>query len=238
MAIVHFIAVATVFGVLTFRRQQVRLAALLGMTLGLYLLWVAIGGVACWRLGGPVRRWGEQHKPYWIVRFFLASLAMGMTEESVTTLMTNLAPLFRVRVGEVYITASSNYWDVILGHSLIVIAPTFLAWCYLLKRYWFQPAAVFLLFGLTGTFMETIYGGLGQLVQIGMWMLVYGLMVYLPACSVPSTRSGRRPEFRHCLLAVVLPFAFMPLCIPILFLIRAIRPSAALQFPPILLQGR
>lgn len=234
---IHFLALTAVFSFLTYRHEQVRLAALLGMMLGVYLIWVVIGGTVAWRAGNLIERWGKENPSFWFQRFVLFCVAMGMIEEAVTTFMTNSAPLLGVQLGEVYITASSNYWDVILGHSLIVITPAFLAWAFLLQRYRFQPSTVFVLFGLTGTLMEMIYGGVTQIAQIGMWVIVYGLMVYLPACSVPSQRPGRIPRLRHCVLAILLPFAFMPLCIPILFLIRAIRPSTAVQFPPINLTG-
>lgn len=237
VAAIHFFTVAAVFSVLTYRHQQMRLAALLGMTVGMYILWIFIGGIIAWRFGDLIQRWGDRHPSFWLLRFFLSCIALCMTEEAITTLMTNLAPFFGVRLGQVYITASSNYWDVILGHSLIVIAPTFLAWAFLLKYYQFQPSTVLVLFGLTGTLMEMIYGGFMQMAQTGMWVLVYGLMIYLPACSAPSNRPGRIPRLAHCILAVLLPFAFMPLCIPILFVIRMLRPSVAFQFPPVDLQG-
>ena len=70
---------------------------------------------------------------------------MALLEEAVTTTMTNCAPLLGVSLGQAYITASSNYFDVILGHSVIVFVPQFAAWAWLLSRYDFQPAEVFLL---------------------------------------------------------------------------------------------
>ena len=46
-------------------------------------------------------------------------ILLAMLEEVVTTSMTNCAPLFGVKIGEAYITASSNYFDVILRHSVV-----------------------------------------------------------------------------------------------------------------------
>ena len=235
MAAIHFLIVMAVFVTLTVRGEQRNLRALLGMMLGLYLLWIITGGVLQWRLTPYALRIAERYRDSWRLRFFLLCVAMAMMEEAVTTLMTNIAPIFGVRVGEVYITASANYWDVVLGHSLIVIVPTFLAWTWLLSRYRFSPTAALLLFGCTGTLMEMVYGGPGQAVQAGMWILVYGLMVYLPACTVPADRFAREPRVRNYAGAVFVPFLAMPLCIPVLFAIRALRPSAATEFPPIVL---
>jgi hypothetical protein len=45
---------------------------------------------------------------------------LALAEEAVTTTMTNLAPLFGVKMGEVAITASANYIEVVTQHSVIV----------------------------------------------------------------------------------------------------------------------
>ena len=142
--------------------------------------------------------------------------------------------LFGVRIGEVYITASANYLDVVLGHSVIVIAPAFLAWVVLLGRYRFPPVAVLLLFGITGTLMEMV-GDPRQAAQAGMWILVYGLMAYLPASTVPPDRPARQPKARHYIAAVLVPFLFLPLCLPVIPAVRWLRPSTASEFPPIVL---
>ena len=211
------------------------LRALLGMMDALYVLWIIGGGLTQRLAGVAVRRWAERTAANWRLRFYFLCVLMAMLEEAITTLITNLAPLLGVQVGEVYITASSNYWDVIMGHSLVVILPAFLAWVWILSRYKFDPVQVLLLFGLTGTAMETVYGGVQQLLQAGMWIFVYGLMVYLPACAVPSNRVARIPRFQHCILAVILPFVLMPLCLPLILLSRTIRPSSATEFTPIVL---
>jgi hypothetical protein len=205
------------------------------MTTSLYALWIIAGGLMQRWLAPAFSRWAARSRVNWRLRFFGLCIVMAMLEEAVTTAITNSAPLYGVPVGEVYITASSNYWDVILGHSLVVIVPAFLAWVWLLNRYKFSPSHVLLLFGTTGTLMETIYGGLGQLLQVGMWIFVYGLMAYLPACTVPVDRTARIPKISHYFIAVLTPFLFMPLCLPLLIAVRAIRPSAATEFPPIVL---
>src|SRR5262249_30120699 len=156
-------------------------------------------------------------------------------EEAVTTLMTNLAPWFGVPLGSIYITASSNYWDVILGHSLVIIAPAFAAWAWLLGRYEFRPVQVLLLFGLTGLLLEARHGGASQFMQSAMWILVYGLMVYAPAWIVPKGALRITPRWKHYVLAVFLPILFMPMGLPVRWVVTAVRPSAGTEFPPIVL---
>ena len=134
---------------------------------------------------------------------------LALVEEAITTTMTNLAPVFGVKVGQAYITASTNYLDVILGHSVIVFVPMFVAWAWLLSWYDFRPAKVMLLFGLTGTLAEAGTFGLGHLAEVGLWVFVYGLMVYLPAYSAPTECGAKQPCLRHYVLAVFLPFLFV-----------------------------
>jgi hypothetical protein len=148
--------------------------------------------------------------------------------------MTNLAPLFGARIGQAYITASANYWDVILGHSVIVIAPMFVAWAVLLSRFDFNANQVLLLFGLTGTIAESLFGGPQHVLEIGMWMFVYGLMIYLPAYCLPQREKAHTPRWYHFIIAVFLPFlfaiVFMAVAVPT---VHHLRPSSAIDFPPI-----
>jgi hypothetical protein len=52
------------------------------------------------------------------LKFILFVALLALIEEAIATLMTNCAPLFGVHVGEVYITASANYLDVVVFHSV------------------------------------------------------------------------------------------------------------------------
>jgi hypothetical protein len=128
-----------------------------------------------------------------------------MLEEAVTTGLTNLAPLLGGVTDAARITASRNYFEVVLRHSVIAFVPMFLCWAWLLSRYDFRPSEVLLLFGLNGTLAETLSFGLQNLIQVGMWVFVYGLMVWLPACTVPGDRGARPVRWRHAVLAVFLP---------------------------------
>jgi hypothetical protein len=107
------------------------------------------------------------------------------------------------------ITASKNYLEVVFLNSVIAFVPMFLCWGWLLSRYDFRPSEVLLLFGLNGTLAETLSFGPQNLLQVGMWTFVYGLMAYLPACAVPVARGARPARWWHWLMAVFLPLVFI-----------------------------
>jgi hypothetical protein len=179
--------------------------ALILMADGLALFWIVIGGLLMRRYRDRAADLLRRLPLGWPAKFVLFATAMALLEEAVTTSMTNLAPLLGVSVGQAYITASANYLDVILGHSVIVFVPQFAAWAWLLSRYDFQPAEVFLLFGLTGTLGETLTFGPQNLAMTGFWVWVYGLMVWLPACSLPRRPAAHRPSAWNYLLALIWP---------------------------------
>src|SRR6185369_579751 len=152
------------------------------------------GAVARWRLN-------------WRLKFIITATALALVEEAITTTMTNLAPVFGVKIGEAYITASTSYLDVVALHSVVVFIPMFVGWSFLIGRYNFSPFSVFLLFGLTGTLAEMSFGPQHAL-EFGMWIFVYGLMVFLPAYCVPQERNAKAPRWWHYPLAVFVPFLF------------------------------
>ena len=61
-----------------------------------------------------------------------------------------------------------------------------------------------LLFGITGSLAEATINPT-SLVG-GFWVIVYGLMVYLPACTVPRDRGAKPFHWWHDPVAVCLPF--------------------------------
>jgi hypothetical protein len=207
--------------------------AVLGMGWGLIILWVLGGGSLTFFLREHVRQALAGVRMDWRVQFVLFATLMALVEEAVTTTMTNLAPWFGVKVGEAYITASTNYLDVVGLHSVVVFVGMFVGWALMLWRWRFTPFQVFLLFGLTGLLAESLTFGLQNLTQFGLWIFVYGLMVYLPAHCVPGDRPGRAVRWWHFPLAVVLPIFCVPLSpfIWIRFLLFPGHPE--LHFPPI-----
>lgn len=180
------------------------------MSWGLVILWVVGGGLIMYRWRDQIKIFVQNVQQPWPLKFILFATLLAMVEEMVTTLMTNLAPFFGSRVGEAYITASTNYFDVIFFHSVIVFIPMFCVWAWLLKKYSFSPFAVFILFGLTGTIAEVIYGGLQNFLQFSFWIFIYGLMIFLPAYTLPEERGARPPRIRHYFLAIFLPFVLVP----------------------------
>ena len=92
----------------------------------------------------------------------------------------------------------------------------FVAWAWMLSRWRFLPLEVLLLFGITGSLAEASINPTSLIG--GFWVFVYGLMVYLPACTVPEERPAVRPRWWHYPLAVVLPFPFVILAVPIVLL--------------------
>jgi len=203
--------------------------AVLLMGTGLVVLWVGVCGLAMRLFREPARRAVQSIRLDWRLKFVLLATFLALVEEAITTTMTNLAPLLGVPLGAAYITASANYLDVVCLHSVVVFVPMFIAWAVLLRYVDFSPGAVLLLFGLTGTLGEAIYGGSQALAEIGMWVLVYGLMVYLPAYTLPPGRGAGRPRVWHYLLAVLLPILF---AIPVALIVSALHP-VNIHFPPI-----
>jgi hypothetical protein len=155
---------------------------------------------------------------------------MALIEEAITTTMTNLAPFFGVPIGAAYITASGNYLDVVFLHSVVVFVPMFIGWAVLLQRYEFSPNAVLLLFGITGITAEASFGGTQAFAEFGLWIFVYGLMVYLPAYSLPSNRGAKQPRWYHYVIAIFIPVLFS---IPVAIIISLLHPIK-IHFPPIL----
>ncbi|MBN2149039.1 MAG: hypothetical protein JW726_16760 [Anaerolineales bacterium] len=203
--------------------------AVVGMACGLVVLWVFAGGVLMlWLRRLLIARVQRIGLP-WPLKFILFATLLALIEEAITTTMTNLAPLFGVPVGQAYITASADYLDVILHHSVIVFIPMFIAWAWLLKRYAFSPFQVFLLFGLTGMLSEAVTFGAGQLLGFAQWILVYGLMVYLPASSLPPDRGADPPRPWHFLLALLVPIFF---AVPVVLLHGLLFPGhPSIHFP-------
>jgi hypothetical protein len=216
--------------VLTWR--NIRLRAVLEMGWGLILIWVLVGGTVMYVFRDAVRRVVLQAPLHWRWKFILMATVLALAEEGVTTSMTNLAPVFGVKIGEAYITASTNFLDVVALHSVIIFVPLFVGWSVILSYYDFSSFAVFLLFGLTGTAMETNFG-LKNPLEFAFWIFVYGLMVFLPAYCVPERPKARIARWWHYPFAVLAPFPFIVL-VPMPLLASLLFPHhPKLHFPPI-----
>ena len=191
--------------------QKPNLRAVLGMGWGLIVLWILAGGSLTFFLRERVRRSLAGIRLDWWLQFVIFATLLALIEEAITTTMTNLAPWFGVKIGEAYITASTNYLDVVALHSVVMFVGMFVGWALLLWRWRFRPFQVFLLFGITGLLAESLTFGLQHLAEFGLWIFVYGLMVYLPAYCVSPERPARPVRWWHFPLAVVLPLFCVPL---------------------------
>jgi len=208
------------FLILASDTADVHQKAIIKMALGLILIWVVIGGALMYRYREAVGAYVRSVPLNWRIKFVLFATGLALLEEAVTVTMTNMAPAFGSVIGKSFITASANYLHTVLFHSVIVFIPMFIAWALLLGRYDFNPKQVFLLFGLVGSLAEMSMQATNVLG--GFWFFVYGLMVFLPAYSIPpaESRGARTPKFRHYVLAVCLPLVSPVILLPIVPLLR------------------
>lgn len=202
--------------------------ALTYMTASLFFLWVVGCGSVMFFYSNQIQRFFITLPYSWKKKFVVFATVLALIEELITTTLTNMAPFFGTNIGEAYITASTNYFDVILFHSVIVFAPMFVAWSFLLSRYAFTPFSVFLLFGINGLIAEFFISGPYVILAAGFWIYVYGLMIYLPAYTIPSNRGALQPYLRHYALAIFLPIFFT---IPVVIFVNIIHPFQPTHFP-------
>lgn len=180
--------------------------AVIGMAAALVTIWVGgIGGLTYWQRN-RIRRLVLCLPGDWRIKFILFASLLSMLEETIAVAMTNLAPFFGAASGEAFITASADYWDVILHHSVIVFIVWFGMWAILLRYLDFSPFAVFVISGLVGWLGEVLAFGSGQIVGFAMWVLIYGLMVWLPAYCLPDAaqRDAKPARQWHYPLAFIL----------------------------------
>ena len=203
------VLVSSFLTVITWRHPHQR--AVISMAWGLVVFWIVGCGTLMWRYQDLCCRLVQRVPAPWTIKFVAGCILLAMLEEVVTTAMTNCAPLFGVKVGEAYITASANYLDVILRHSVVIFVPMFVGWAILLKFWRFSPFEVFLLWGITGTLLEFAYSGYQGIPNFPFWILVYGPMVWLPAHFRAVPDSAKPPRWWQYPLAAILPPLFLPL---------------------------
>lgn len=197
---------------------------IMGMGLGTLFVWVWIGGALMLRYRDKIASYVRGLSYAWQVKFVVFATVLALVEEMVTTLMTNLAPMFGTTPEIAHITASTNYFDVVLFHSVIVIAPLFIAWAIILKHYDFKPFSIFLLFGVMGIIAEASLAGPAiALAGFAQWILIYGLMIYLPAYSLPTRATAKPVRWYMYLLAVPAIFLIaLTMIIPIVLIITQV----------------
>lgn len=198
--------------------DKVKDRAIFLMADGMILFWIILGGGLTPMLRRRLVPRLAALPIDWRVRFVLFCTAMALMEEVITTTMTNLAPLFGTTPEQAHITASTNYFVVVCFHSVVVFVPMFVAWALMLSRWDFSPLKVLLLFGITGSIAEASINPTSLIG--GFWVFVYGLMVYLPACTIPQNRGARMLRWWHYPLAVVLPFLAAIPVVPVVVVLR------------------
>jgi hypothetical protein len=202
----------TIVTVITWTQPAARAIVLMGW--GLILIWCFAGGLVQYSLRNIARRFvGPFAVPPSVV-FILFATGLFCVEEAVATAMTDCAPLLGVKIGQAYITASTNYIRVVLLHSGPVIVPLLFGWTVVLRKWSFSPFAVFLMFGLTGAALESFFQGFawGKLAEFALWIFVYGNMVWLPVYCLPKDRGATRPTWLSYPLAPILAvLAALPL---------------------------
>lgn len=232
--------VASVSLVTVVTRGHPVMHAILCMSWGVILLWIAVAGGAMYLLRDRARALTGRIPAPPLAVFTAFSLALLGLEEAVTTTMTNLAPLFGVEVGRAYITASTDYLDVVGLHSGPPVGALLVGWAFVLRRWAFSPFAVFLMFGLTGYVAELFFMGFSpdKIGTFAFWIFVYGLMVWLPAYCLPAERGAAPPPvWSYAAAPFLAVLAALPLLAAAGFLINSVLKHPQVHFPPIVPGG-
>ena len=188
------------------------------MLWGLLFLWVVVCGKVMIASKDSIRRYVLNIKLGWQKKFIIFGTILALLEESIALFLNSLAPILGAPEG-IYLTATNNYLELVTSHSVVVFVPMFMVWAWLLKRYDFKPLEVMLLFGLSGVISEAFLS-VTAFWGTGFWVLVYGLMVYLPAYSTPGNRPIIQPRLLHYVTAIFLPILA---AIPVAFVIGLIK---------------
>jgi len=224
---VYSILLVGFLNLIVLNSNNVKDRAIFLMADGMIFLWIIVGGSLTPLLRRRLVPRLAAIPIGWRLRFVVLCTVMALIEEVITTSMTNLAPIFGSTPEEAHITASTNYFTVVLFHSVVMFVPMFIAWAWMLSRWDFSPIKVLLLFGITGSLAEMSINPTSLIG--GFWVFVYGLMVYLPACTVPRDRGAKPLRWWHYPLAVVLPFVAV---IPVAPLVILLRKWLDVQFLP------
>ncbi len=166
--------------ILYFKNDHISRATIL-MSLGLFLIWVCMGGLA--QLVYLKRNYTSLtlSRKCPVLLFTCFATILSLAEEATATFMTNLVIQFGGTVGQSFITASNNFFHVIFFHSVVIFIPMFFTLGVILKKYDIPPFKAALLFGCVGTIGEFTLSGSAIFINTPFWVLIYGLMVYLPA---------------------------------------------------------
>lgn len=185
--------------------------AIISMAVGLFILWGICSAFIMYRSKYLVKSFFQSRNLSTFVIVTVGGILLALIEEAFATLMTNTAPLFGFTTKEAFITYSGDYIEVVTQHSVIVFIPWFIAWGIILSKYDIHPNTVMVLFGITGIFAESLSFGLQNIFQFGFWIVIYGLMIYLPAFIVFEPGSRKTLRLRYYPLLIIIPFFMLVL---------------------------
>jgi len=188
-------------------------SAMLG---ALFFIWVIVFGFIQYKYREIIVKFAKGIISGRKLRFILFAIVLMLIEEAIAVSITNFAPFFGSNIGDAYLTASGSYLDVIFFHSVIVTIPMFIVLALLVKKLSISASHVFLLFGITGWITEIIFGGIVNIFMVGIWIPIYGLMVYLPALSIEKKGAKSRPSVLEYTGIIILPYL---VSIPVAYLI-------------------
>jgi hypothetical protein len=187
------------------------------MQWGSFLSWVYIIAPLLGRKGLPLLKHRLSRFTLGPKRlFFIFAALFALIEEALAVFWNNITPSFFGQAVGPVLTASTNYFEVILFHSVVVFLPLFLVWAYLLEHGRYSSREAYLYFGMTGILAEYIFNpGILALLAGGFWILIYGSMVYYPARFLfGEEKSNLNVTWRRAVVAVFLPLlASVPLAI-------------------------
>ena len=188
-----------------FNQDSMQDKAMVSMSTALLVLWVGVCGFIILKTREKIRKRFTSPN-FFVLKFFIFAILMCMIEELITTSLTNTAYLWGLSPYEVYITGSPNYIEVLTKHSLIAFLPQFLCWGIIVSKYDISAQNVLIIYGITGYLNELIAFGIGpNVMSLPFWILVYGLILYLPAYALKRKHGLKEPNIAHYILFIVVP---------------------------------
>lgn len=152
--------------------------------------------------------------------FVLLATLATLIEEGISILWNNnIASSFALTDNTV-LTVTTNYFDLITKHSVVAFIPMLVAWAFLLSRWRYNATEAFVYFGMAGILAELIYNfNLLPVLAAGLWIFIYGFMVYTPALIVFGKEEKFTFSFHRAGFAIFLPFLAT---VPVAFLVALI----------------
>ena len=156
--------------------------------------------------------------------FVIGATALALTEEALAIFWNNNISALFSTTDKTILTITTNYFDLIAKHSVIVFIPMFIVWAYLLKNRHYSAEEAFLYFGLTGILAEFWFMPSTLIFMAGgFWILVYGAMVYAPAKLLVGKKEKFHFSFLRAGVAIFLSFLA---AVPVALLVSILTKSA------------